>query len=155
MRRRVLLAFVVVPCAFVACGESHAKPRSGDGTLVLEVGGNQPSLREALQAAGVELAPPARPNVDATPQPEPKGPTTPPREQSPPPAVDTPPAPTFFEVEMKAGDSLILLARRHLGNGNRFRELLELNGWSEQDALSLRPGTKVKVPRRPAANSGR
>jgi hypothetical protein len=161
MGGRSVHAFFVVAWAFVACGESQNRPRVGDGTLVLEVGGVQPSLREALRSAGVEVATPApavatqdQPVVpQPRPQPQPTG--EPPPSANPRPNVPPPDEPPFFVVEMKAGDSLILLARRHLGDSNRFRELLTLNGWSEEDAPSLRAGTKVRIPGRAASNSAR
>lgn len=139
-----------------ACAESKAGARAPDGVLVLEVGGDQSSLREALHAAGVAFD--ARPRLpDAEPvRSEPLPDTPPPGPAIEPGPQPTPAAPpeTWFTVEMKTGDSLIQIAKKHLGNGNRFRDILKWNGWSEDDALTLRPGTKVKM-RREASPNGR
>jgi nucleoid-associated protein YgaU len=152
-----LCCSLALSCVVTACAESKAGARTSDGVLVLEVGGDQSSLREALHAAGVAFD--ARPRLpDAEPvrteplsDSPPPDPTTAPVPQPTPPA---PPAETWFTVEMKSGDSLIQIAKKHLGNGNRFRDILKWNGWSEDDALTLRPGTKVKL-RREASPNGR
>jgi nucleoid-associated protein YgaU len=151
-----------------ACGgDGHAVAR--DDRLVLEVGGSHRSLREALRAAGVEAAPPVRLREDggtrqpgtapgdghgdgegdaagdrarggATPAPRVPADDTPPRQ--PPPTE-----PDHIVVSLAPGQTLIHLARKHLGDGNRFREILTLNGWSEVDSRRLQPGQRVKVPR--------
>ena len=36
----------------------------------------------------------------------------------------------------------------HLGDGNRWREVAELNGWSERETTRLAPGTIVRLPLR-------
>lgn len=139
----------LVLLAGAACGGEAAAGQVGD-RLVLEVGGEQSSLREALRAAGVTPAP-----RDA--QPEPEEPRKASTEEAPPAPPPTPspepPPPAWFEVTLADGDTPIHLARRHLGDANRFREILALNGWDESDARRLRPGQKVKIPA--AARAGR
>lgn len=153
-----LSGFLAACFLTAACAESNAGSRASDGVLVLEVGGEQASLREALHAVGVEVAPRPRAEVtDVPPGPVEQVPPPGPGEQPQPQPQPTPaPAPqeTWFTVEMKSGDSLIQIAKKHLGNGNRFRDILKWNGWSEDDALTLRPGTKVKL-RRDALTNGR
>jgi nucleoid-associated protein YgaU len=62
----------------------------------------------------------------------------------------------FTTVVLAEGQTLIHLARKHLGDGNRFRDILELNGWTEVESRRLKPGTKVKIPKAGAARgSGR
>ena len=67
------------------------------------------------------------------------------------------PAPSFVVVKLARGQTLIHLAKKHLGDGNRFRDILALNGWTEADARRLRENQDVKIPRatrtdeRPAA----
>ncbi len=65
-------------------------------------------------------------------------------------AAEPPPAPIGprREVSLDAGQTLFELARVHLGDGNRFHELLELNGWSEAQARRLPVGTVVQLPPR-------
>jgi len=141
-----------------SCGSSEAASKPLDGTLVLEVGGANSSLREALSAAGVAMGEARRlrsvepePEPDTRPvEPEPQ-PTQPPprsdREQpAPVPTPEPPPPPRYRTVVLERGQTLIHLAKIHLGNGNRFREILTANGWSEAQARRLAEGTKVKVP---------
>ena len=153
--RLVLPWCVLVVVAWLpSCSESAAATVPGDGTLILEVGGEQASLREALAAAGVTMAPAQHvrdPDVRQEPAPESdvaqpvQQPTQEPVTHSdvvPPPAVE----PQFKTVLLKRGQTLIHLAKEHLGDGNRFRDLLECNGWTETDARRLAEGTKVRVP---------
>jgi nucleoid-associated protein YgaU len=161
-RMRYLAAGLLsVALGTTSCGQP-VEARRSDGTLVLEVGGPQPSLRAALLAAGVEVPPPIRlamvdgaaapaANAEAQSSPSSAAPSAP----APPvaePASATPKASTtepaaYFVVQLAPKQTLIHLAKRHLGDGNRFRELMELNGWSEADARRLQPGTAVKIPR--------
>lgn len=140
----------------VSCGSSEAAGKPIDGTLRLEVGGMQGSLREALSAAGVVMAP-AKHVRAVEPEPDPSGEPSPmptpatahePTPPVPAPAVSPPaePAERFRIVVLGRGQTLIHLAKIHLGNGNRFREILAANGWTEAQARRLPEGTKVRVP---------
>lgn len=144
-----------------ACNERRAPPPPVDGSLVLELGGPQGSLREALSAHGVTIGPghhlrdlPVEP-LDATartPQdgPSPSHPDDPQPRTEPAPVDPPPPTPApaeFKVVQLRRGQTLIHLAKEQLGDGNRFRELLTLNGWTEADARRLAEGTSVRVPR--------
>jgi len=131
--------------AGAACGGEAAAGHAGD-RLVLEVGGEQSSLREALRAAGATSAP-----GDA--QTESNGERNATTRDAPPVPPPEPPPPAWFEVTLADGDTPIHLARRHLGDANRFREILALNGWDEGDARRLRAGQKVKIPA--SARAGR
>lgn len=149
-------------CLLVAgCSDSQAAARPSDGVLVLEVGGIDTSLRKTLIDAGVEVAEPQllRPVV-ATPEPAPAadpdsagggdGPAVPEPPPSPPPKVDPKPAETnvdYFEVELAPKQTLTGLAKKHLGDGTRYPEIMKLNGWTEREVLKLRPGVKVKIPK--------
>lgn len=159
MRRYPVLCAVV---AFLgsSCGDAAAARRSHDGTLVLELGGSNPSLREALAGRGIALAaahrlrdPEPEPAVEPTPteEPVPQPPADPVAgtDEPVPPApevVTPPPAPTTKTVTLKRGQTLIDLAKEHLGNANRFREILAINGWNEARARKLAEGTKVLIP---------
>lgn len=145
---------LVVGVWLPSCSESAAATVPGDGTLILEVGGEQTSLREALVAAGVTMAPAQRVRdlevrQESAPAPDAADPAQqPPEEPVAGPEVVPPPAaePQFKTVLLKRGQTLIHLAKEHLGDGNRFRDLLECNGWTETDARRLAEGTKVRVP---------
>lgn len=159
MRSSSSLLVVLVGVLAASCSETASAARKSDGTLVLEVGGGQSSLRQALAAVGITIGPahllwdrePAPvgpgdlgnqsppPGVEPEPQPEV---VVPPAPEEPPAAAGT----ATKVVTLKRGQTLIHLAKEHLGSGNRFRELLELNGWSDEDARRLAEGTKVRVP---------
>jgi nucleoid-associated protein YgaU len=176
MVRSMALAWLLVGVV-AGCSDPQPSAQAADGTLVLELGGGAPSLRDALRAAGVEVQ--RAPAVvdasattgDTTTSPPAEGageqpvapPTTPPapdanadaREGDDARATPAPPpaAESWIVVTLAEGQTPIHLARKHLGDGNRFREILALNGWTEQDARRLRPGQSVKVPK--AANGER
>lgn len=168
MRIQGLVAAIAF-AAVNACGKPAALPAGGDGTMVLELGGEQASLRGALAKAGIQPAPPIalidEPAPAPSPSPEDRDrnqPTpSPSPEQQPAPAPDDAPPkpadePAYTTVTLGQGQTLIHLARKHLGDGNRFREILALNGWSEDESRRLKPGTKVKIPKPAAARrSGR
>lgn len=113
--------------------------------LVIELGGDNPSLRDALQALGMlpEPEPPPAPPPQETAPMEPVAPPPEPELQPEP-----PPEPEFFTVLLKERETLWDLAREHLGKGARWTEILALNGWTEAQARRLRAGTTVRIPRR-------
>jgi nucleoid-associated protein YgaU len=164
MRLRTLAAVAVIGLV-PACSPKPAKAASGDGELVLELGGEHRSLAASLQARGVTLLPPraladapADPQADVPPAPSPSpdgpngGPNAGPnagngRQQ----AADPVPAPSadqdYFEVVLQPRQTLIDLAKKHLGSGARFTEILKINGWTEANARRLKAGRKVKIPK--------
>lgn len=151
--------------SFCSCNQKVAVAATPGDVLVLEVGGEQPSLRAALVALGREVGPAyalaPRPVVDPNshvasdvPPDSPLGPTIP---QSPPPEVPGPgnpqpedqpePESEWVTVPLPEGETLIHVARRYLGDGRRFGELLEWNGWSDGDARRLKRDQPVKIKR--------
>ncbi len=145
--------------------ESDKPTTSADSVLVLELGGDAPSLRDSLSrriasrpggTANVK-APPTAPPVEIKPvQPEPIV-------VSPPVAVSRPPAEQETveskkpepeakakprKVTLHAGQTLYRLAVEHLGDGQRWREIAALNGWSEGDIANLPANTEVALPAR-------
>lgn len=143
-----------------ACTDSNAAALPGEGRLVLELGGPHASLRHALQTAGVTVGSPqhlrgeepASPPEDGPPRVDPNDEPVPAPTPAPSPSPETEP---FVYVTLAPGQTLIHLARKHLGDGNRFREILAINGWTEADSRRLQAGQRVKIPRaggtRPAA----
>jgi len=142
-----------------ACTDGKAATRDTEGQLVLELGGPHGSLRQALQTAGVALGPAMRLQEPADPveaggraQKEPGSgdadatadPPQPPPKTEPTPEPDADP---YVVVTLAERQTLIHLARKYLGDANRFREILTLNGWSEADSRRLLPGQRVKIPR--------
>lgn len=136
--RRTCAAAVLLGALFASCGGSSAGSRTTDGVLLLEVGGSHESLRAALLAAG---AAPAATAADASAAAE--GPPT----SAPP---ETAPAADHVVVALGRGETLAQLAKRHLGNAARYREILARNGWSEAEARRLPEGQLVKVPVEPS-----
>jgi len=150
---------VLVALGSSSCGGA-TESRTGDGTLVLELGGNHSSLRRALMRAGVVIAP--RPmGVAAESGVAPMGrilgierpsvgpaapPDDPPVDPAPEPDPEPAAAPSYREVELQRGETISHLASRHLGTVRRYGEILELNGWTEPQSRRLRAGTMVKIP---------
>jgi len=144
-----------------ACGQELAESRPSANRLVLEVGGEHGSMRAALTAAGVAVAPPHVLRTPPATLPEdlpadlplndPAGTGTevpspePPAPQPAPVPGPVSAEPEFRRVPLRRGQTLIHLAKEHLGNGNRFRDLLRWNGWTEQQARSLPEGTLVRI----------
>ncbi|AWP28707.1 LysM peptidoglycan-binding domain-containing protein [Paenibacillus sp. Cedars] len=49
-------------------------------------------------------------------------------------------------VKIKSGDSLWTIAKTHLGDGSRYKELMKLNNITEAQAKKLKVGTVIKLP---------
>lgn len=155
--RAVLSGVLIFGALASSCSESAAATVPSEGTLVLDLGGQQESLRAGLAAAGIALGPPQRLRELPPDPPEPRpaadgaagpdaapAPAPQPEQQAPP--VPEAEAPQWKIVKLKRGQTLIHVAKEHLGNGNRFRDLLQLNGWTEADARRLPEGASVRVP---------
>jgi hypothetical protein len=61
-----------------------------------------------------------------------------------PPAPDTPAQHKYYVVQ--PSDSVYQIAVDTLGNGNRYREIVELNGGRMTDPMTLRPGWVLVLP---------
>jgi len=121
-----------------------------ENQMDLTLGGNSPSLSEDILRFDEARDPLWRRRQPPRPVPQP---------QPGPPQVDPPPEPILAEppppeptprlrvVTLEDGDTLWGLATTHLGAGSRWRELVRLNGWSEERAARLPAGTQVKLPR--------
>ena len=79
----------------------------------------------------------------AAPEPVPALPTRPP----------APRAAAAREVEVASGDTLSGLASRHLGNGNRWDELLQANRDQLESPTDLRAGMTLRLPQQAAAGA--
>jgi hypothetical protein len=155
------------------CGGKPAQAADASDVLVLEVGGQQPSLRASLVAMGRTVAPgqALRPRsvLDML---DPAGAGGQGRRddgggdsRNPPAPVPTvlpedgpPVAPPDFVsvalpesewviVKLHKDETLTHLSRKYLGDGRRFVEIMDWNGWSEPDTRKLRDGQDVKIKR--------
>jgi hypothetical protein len=127
-----------------ACGSSEPPPPR-ENVLQLVLGGENKSLGAALRALQPERA---EPRVEPEPVPEPApAREPPPRSREEPIPQPTPVVPPR-EVRLGRGQTVAALAREHLGSGDRWREILDLNGWTEADAKRLSVGTVVRLPTR-------
>lgn len=169
MLRIVWMSVLVAAAAsWSACARNSSAFVARDGLLVLELGGDQPSLRAELERRGVALAAPRSWRTVALPEdPVPAAVPVPvplPMEAgggadgnqasdaapAPGPGVPTPAVePAWFEVRLGRRETLMHLAKKHLGKATRFPELLTLNGWTDEQARRLVEGQIVKIPRQP------
>ena len=148
MRWCTLLSSSVAALGAFACARGgETVPPSAD-LLLLEVGGAHSSLREALVASGVEVAAPKwlRERANASPEPTEQAPAGGSDESGGGPEQASAPVADHIVVALGRGQTLIHLAKKHLGNGNRFREILARNGWTEAEARRLPEGQLVKIP---------
>ena len=118
---------VVSLLVFVACDGRRADARAPD-EAVFELGGDAHPLAEVLRA--VEQGSPATPRV-----------------AKPPLVIPATPKPLRFRtVKLGAGQTLTALCGKELGDASRWREVAELNGWSEDELRRLSTGTEVRIP---------
>ena len=131
----------------------------GDDVLQLELGGAHQPLRAALEAVSRahgqrSSAQPQPPAEEPREERQEDPPEDPPSEDPPPrrePRVEPPadpPAPEPRIAVLGRGQTIYALAGEHLGDSNRWKEILKLNGWTEERAAKLPPGTKVELPER-------
>ncbi|MEC9047520.1 MAG: hypothetical protein VYA51_05860 [Planctomycetota bacterium] len=156
--RPVLAGLVLVLGAAGACAKPAPEPPSGDA-LVLEVGGQQSSLRESLRSMGKEVAPPRRlrpaapaPQVEPARQARPAAPPSEDAADVDPPA-QAPPQPNPAESEwvvvelLEEDRNLGDVAKRHLGSSRRYLDIQRWNGIDDAQARRLRAGYKLKLKR--------
>jgi hypothetical protein len=142
--------------ALAACGRSAPSGPPGPDVMVLDLGGNHaplgpslravdPTLRSAPTAPATSSAPASGSGSGSGSAPAPEPEPTPAAPEGEPKAEPAP-APAERWVELGAGQTISELARAHLGSAKRWREVLQVNGWTEEQARKLRPGTRVKLP---------
>lgn len=138
---RLLLSFVLIVAALVSALLLHAELTGGDDPAV-KAAESQDRMRDRLtlvvgeapilvveseeQHHSSRRKPPA-----PVPQPDPR-PVPPPRAQR--------------FVFLEPGGTISEVAEKQLGTLKRTNEILELNGWTEEDARRLQPGTKILLP---------
>ncbi len=136
------------PHAPVAVAAPARGPAGGVGVLAARlVAAALVVLPLAGRATPVSAAPVTLPAVSAAAVPDASQPTEAHRENSP------QPDPTLRTIEVVEGDTLVGLARRHLGQAARWREIFELNrdrpqvGGGRLTAPSvLQPGWRLLLP---------
>jgi len=106
-------------------------------------------IGKPVETPPVETAPTTEPPVTETPPADPPatdatGTTEAPPVTEGPPAE--PPAPQFTEVTVKAGESLSILALRHLGDSERYPEIYEANKDILSSPEAVRAGMTLKIP---------
>ena len=164
----------VVGLAAVVSGAA-CDGKSADGSdepsdiMVLEVGGTQPSLRAALIAQGVTVTPGyqlSQPSeggvadlerVDGRQQHTVNGSDqgvgglgSAEKSSQEPVAIPDPALPQESEwvvVTLRENETLTHVARRCLGNGHRFYEIMKWNGFSDRDTRRMAVGTAIKIKR--------
>jgi nucleoid-associated protein YgaU len=135
----------------MSCKEPAPRHHHRD-TLLLEVGGENPSLREGLRRTDAPAqamardAPVARREASPAAAPPPADSMPGKAETAAPPGAASEARPAT--VVLERGQTLYGLARTHLGAGSRWPEIASLNGWTEADVAGLRAGTVVKLPSR-------
>lgn len=125
-------------CCSGGCGHSTVAAAPAN-TLVLELGGANPSLQEAMQKLGLQPKSgraPANAPAEPLPEPEPAAPAPAPESER------------VLEVKLEKGQNLYELARKHLGAAARWREIAEFNRFDEAKLNRLREGTLVRIPLR-------
>ena len=114
-------------------GELPAQPPESDDSLgeLLNQGGARPA----------PVADPERPHSERSGVEDPPVRDVGSQEQA------VPPADVWAIVKLPEGETLIHVARRHLGDGRRFAEVMNWNGWSESDARRLPTGQEIRLKR--------
>ena len=157
-------AAVFAACGLLGgCGVEPAAAGNRDDVLVLEVGGEQQSLRAALLSLGRQVDAPRRlrpvppmsmpmptPTPDVAESRDPEGQPPSPGEEPEPrpgPLPDAEPPSEWVVVELQKGETISHIAGRMLGSSRRFPEIMKWNGWDELDVRSLDAGVKVRLKR--------
>ena len=133
-----LACSVALAVVLVGCEEATTPPAPGPNVLSLELGGEHRSLTRALHVLQPETPEPTEPirQLSGTP------PTEPTEDPEPEPRGD------LREVALGESQTIQDVSMEHLGTTKRWMEILELNGWTEEEARKLRVGTMVKLPAR-------
>ena len=154
----VWAALGLAAVATSSCGEPAAAATSPD-LLVLELGGQQASLRESLRAMGRPVAPPRRLRPEsaqpaagsARPAPVDTPAERPAQVNAPvvadPPAAAPPALSEWVWDELRVDETLGHAAYRLLGSSRRYREIMEWNGIREGEERRLRVGFRFKLKR--------
>ncbi len=112
--------------------EVAAAPRIPlENRLDLIVGGKAPLLRLPSPAKSQK-----RSHLASSPKPNPK------------PSSPKPPG-TKRWITLQKGQTLYGICVKILQDPGALEQVLKLNGWSEEDARSLKPGTRVQLPPSP------
>jgi len=82
------------------------------------------------------------PRRKAPSRPRPASPRVAPQSPAPSPSIP----PVRRTAILRRGETVYGLARRLLGDGSRYREILELNGLTEAQARNLATGTRLELP---------
>jgi len=140
---RLLLSFVLIVAALVSALLLHAE-LTGGGDLAVKAAESQDRMRDRLSLELGEAPILVLESEKQTPAPKPPAP-----DPGPEPRPDPRPSPTRPPqrfVFLEPGGTISEVAQKQLGTMKRTNEILELNGWTEEDARRLHPGTKILLP---------
>jgi len=135
---RLLLSFVLIVAALVSALLLHAE-LTGGGDLAVKAAESQGRMRDRLSLELGEAPILVLESEKPAPAPKPLPP-----DPGPDPRPDPRPSQRF--VFLEPGGTISEVAEKQLGTLKRTNEILELNGWTEEDARRLRPGTKILLP---------
>ena len=142
---RLILSFVLILAALVSALLLHAEltDPGGKSAKAME---HQDRSRDLLQ---LEVGNAPILVVDSAERPSRPKPSNEPPAPGPDPVPEPErlpePKPQRF-VFLEPGGTISQIAEEQLGETKRMNEVLELNGWTEEDARRLHPGTKVLLP---------
>jgi hypothetical protein len=140
---RLLLSFLLIIAALVSALLLHEELTDAGGKPV-EAANLGDRTRDLLQLrlgeAPILVVNSRRKNQPRNPAPSVPQPTPP--EPAPEPAPATPQRFVFLE----ANGTLSEVSLKHLGTSHRWKEILELNGWTEAQSRKLQAGTKILLP---------
>jgi nucleoid-associated protein YgaU len=151
------------------CGGNPDQANAPTDVLVLDIGGQQPSLRASLVAMGRTVAPgkalrPRTVSDEINPaeadqrewggyddaggeDPASQDPADSPEEQPVASPTVAPPESEWLIVKLPKDNTLSDLSRTYLGDYRRWTQIMEWNGWTERDTWTLRAGQDVKIKR--------
>ncbi len=142
---RLILSFVLILAALVSALLLHDEltDPGGKSANAME---HQDRSRDLLQ---LEVGKAPILVVDSPAHPSGPKPSNEPRAPGPDPVPEPLPPPKPLSqrfVFLEPGGTISQIAEEQLGTIQRMNEVLELNGWTEEDARRLHPGTKVLLP---------
>ncbi len=147
MKLRPFVFFSLLAALHLGLGCAPAKEDKDSDTLVLHLGDpNAKSLKADLQRLQMSGPQDATAPAGESTSPGPLGIAEHESVADPEPEITPEPVAQVRTVILGRGETLYGLCRSQLGDGSRWKEVAQLNGWSEAQASNLSVGTRVKLP---------